>query len=552
MKRLCLTVLLSAVCSLGATTIHLFHSTDVHGYVFPYRDRQTGEKLGSFASMVPILEKARKKGEPVIFMDAGDSFQGTLEDMETKGKIITEIMNDKGLSYDLRTVGNHDFDYNRDVLENRAKMTKFPIICSNLKEESTGKLPDFLDNYKIIKKGGYKIGVFGLISSHTPKYVFPSNIKGLKFEDELPYIKSMAKKLRVEEGADFVVLISHIGFFRHDSENPSIYKEVRPELMKELLAADDNDPLNNINVVIDGHTHDVLFRKFEEDPSTVQDDTYFAQSGQYGETLGELKLNIDDKTRTITSAEFVPHRLDVKNYPPSKEFLKRYRQQQLASWRINREEIAKVKFGFFLPHKLDSKFQRDLSSLTVAKSFYKWGWSEGLRPDLAIVNTHGVRYHIFSTAGKITMETIHKVCPFENKIVTFKLSGADLIQVFKEKGKELTFYGGKIAVTKESYNNSLEPTLDIERFQIRNHKGVLEPIDPAKEYIIISPSFLAQSREFAISELKESLYTQEYAIDKTALIWLLQEESRVALRGGTLLDEKQFKEITDETLELVK
>ncbi len=53
--------------------------------------------------------KAARAEHPIVLVDAGDDFQGTLESNPNEGASIVQVAN--ALQYDAMAVGNHEFDY---------------------------------------------------------------------------------------------------------------------------------------------------------------------------------------------------------------------------------------------------------------------------------------------------------------------------------------------------------------------------------------------------------------------------------------------------------
>ncbi len=65
------------------------------------------------------------------------------------------------MGYDAVTLGNHEFDYGLEVLEEVVKAAHFPIVSSNYDFSKT-PLAGKIKPYLILKRGGVKIGVMGI------------------------------------------------------------------------------------------------------------------------------------------------------------------------------------------------------------------------------------------------------------------------------------------------------------------------------------------------------------------------------------------------------
>ncbi|MFC1745816.1 bifunctional metallophosphatase/5'-nucleotidase [Candidatus Riflebacteria bacterium] len=525
--------------------VSIFHTTDIHGYVFPYINHTTGKEIGSFASMVPILERYRKAGRAFLFLDTGDIFQGTLEDEVSKGGIITRIMNEPLLGYTARGIGNHDFDYGASITRVMAKRVNFPIICTNIHSKGSNLL-DYKKDYLLVTAAGFKFGIFALLSSHTPLYSFPENIKGITFQPEEMYIKKMTRKLR-NKGADFIILLSHVGFLRVSGADPNSYTSLRPGLLQKILDQDDADFNNNIDIIVDGHSHNLLYKEYEENPATKRDNTYLAQAGNYGEYLGELELNIDRVSKSIQEVKSRFHHLEVEKNQLSEKFLNKYRKERLYSAELNDGHIASTTSDFLLKHHLTAPFQSDLAAFAVARAFFGYAKSNGMEVDLALVNNPGIRYHLFSRQGRITREAIHKICPFKNKLVKFSLSGKDLLDVFADNGRMLTYYGAKMTFIGKDFKKTGPGIRPVKLVLLKGEKMI--PVKPEAEYTVVTPSFLAQTGEFLIRKLRKN-QEELKGIDQEALSWYLQKISLDLKKQNRLLSREYFADMVKKSLEI--
>src|SRR5581483_4694329 len=78
--------------------VELFSTSDRHGNV---------ERAAQLSTLVKQA-RARSSG-PVVLLDAGDLFTGTLESDLGEGAIVIRAMN--AIGYDAVAMGNHDFDF---------------------------------------------------------------------------------------------------------------------------------------------------------------------------------------------------------------------------------------------------------------------------------------------------------------------------------------------------------------------------------------------------------------------------------------------------------
>lgn len=133
----------------------IVHTNDTHCH---YDD----DGSAGFVSVAAIKDELSGV-MPVFTVDAGDFLSGSAYGNVTKGESSVTIMNAVG--YDLVVPGNHEFDYGMDVFLERTRQLDFPVICANLVYKDTGD-PVF-DEYRIIERGGVRVGFFGLLTEET-------------------------------------------------------------------------------------------------------------------------------------------------------------------------------------------------------------------------------------------------------------------------------------------------------------------------------------------------------------------------------------------------
>lgn len=57
------------------------------------------------------------------------------------------------------------------------------VLCHDIYDEETGEPVTWAKPYKIVEKGGIKIGFIGLAHEDTPTLTKEENVKGLEFRD---------------------------------------------------------------------------------------------------------------------------------------------------------------------------------------------------------------------------------------------------------------------------------------------------------------------------------------------------------------------------------
>ena len=240
MKRYIFTliILLSITIGLESQNIVILHTNDTHSRIEPVPETDKyNPDLGGIVRRAAYVEKVRSENDNVLLFDAGDFVQGTPYFNMFKGEVEVEAMN--LLKYDAITLGNHEFDYGMDVLEDIVKKATFPIVCTNYDFTGT-PIDEYIKPYLIINKNGIKVGVIG--ANIQPLGLIASmNYEGLKFLPPVETVNKTAEMLRNELKCDVVICLSHLG------------------IGNELKLAEES---RNIDIIIGGHSH-----TFMQEPS---------------------------------------------------------------------------------------------------------------------------------------------------------------------------------------------------------------------------------------------------------------------------------------------
>jgi 5'-nucleotidase len=260
---------LEAIAAGDVVKLSILHTNDVHSRVEPFpMDGSKYQGLGGTARRAALINTIKASEENVLLFDAGDIFQGTPYFNKFGGEIEMKLMT--AMNYDAATMGNHDFDNGVQGFYKQLPHANFPILCSNYDFSNT-ILKNSTIPYKIFKKSGIKIGVFG-IGIQLEGIVDVRSYADTIYLDPIKKANEMADLLRNELECDLVVCLSHIGY---------TYPSNR---VSDKILAKNN---KNIDLIIGGHTH-----TFMDQPEDVQNlsgtITTINQVGFAGINLGRV------------------------------------------------------------------------------------------------------------------------------------------------------------------------------------------------------------------------------------------------------------------------
>jgi 5'-nucleotidase len=260
----------------------ILHTNDFHSHMDPFpKDAARNAGEGGMAKRAAMIQQIRTEQKNVLVFDAGDIFQGTPYFNYYKGEVELKLMTEMG--YDAATIGNHDLDNGLEGLNSQLKNAGFPFINSNYDFSETllaGKILPF----KIFKKQGIKIGVYGL-GIELDGLVSKQNYGKTKYLDPLETALRMEKFLKEEKKVDLIVCLSHLGY---------AYKEKK---VSDLVIAAET---YHTNLVIGGHTH--TFLKKPEDVTNKSGETVLVnQVGFGGLILGRIDFFFEKEGRNLIS-----------------------------------------------------------------------------------------------------------------------------------------------------------------------------------------------------------------------------------------------------------
>jgi len=218
----------------------ILHTNDIHCHIDPFpEDHHFYRGRGGLASLSGLVRTLREGSPNNLLLDAGDMFQGTPYFNYYKGELIFKVMSEIG--YDAGTIGNHEFDNGLEGILNPLDNANFPLVCSNYDFSQTilaGRFPEHL----ILKKGGLKIGLYGL-GIELSGLVSEKNYLETIYNDPVKVALEKEEFLKNDEKCDLVICLSHLGL---------VYKgdKISDKKLASLTHCTD--------LIIGGHTHTFL------------------------------------------------------------------------------------------------------------------------------------------------------------------------------------------------------------------------------------------------------------------------------------------------------
>ena len=217
-------------------------------------------RMGGLDRIATIVKAIRaERGERVLLLDGGDTWQNSYTSLVTKGQDMVDCM--RLLKPDAM-VGQWEFTLGAERVKAIADDLGFPFLGQNIRDAEWNEAA--FEPMTMVERGGVKIAVIGQAFPYTPianpRWMIPNWSFGIREEE----VQANVDKAR-GEGAELVVLLSHNGF------------DVDRKLARRV---------KGIDVVLTAHTHDAL-------PEVVSvGNTLLVASGSHGKFVSRLDLDV--------------------------------------------------------------------------------------------------------------------------------------------------------------------------------------------------------------------------------------------------------------------
>ncbi len=458
-------------------TVDYYSINDFHGNV----DSSGSSKNPGLARIQTYLNQQRLLNKNTYFVSAGDHFQGTAISNLTQGMVVNDILTEMGLL--TSAIGNHEFDFGSDKIPMWAEKGGYQYLASNIEVKEANK-PAGWDNhvvpYKIqtvvVAGKTIQVGFIGIATPETKFKTAAENVVGFTFTDPVEATNKYSKILK-DKGVDIILSLTHLGGFQKDGK---ISGEV----------VDYANGVKDIDGIFLGHTHQLI--------EGVVNGIPVVQGRYNGRSLSKISLNFGVKNEEVTFKGTTGKVIDMTALisqldedPKVKAIVDKYSKDLEP---ILSEKLAVLKTD--LPHDTD-KVQVSTMGQFVSKYLAEAGGTQ-----IAIVNGGGIRRGF--EKGDITMGLMYELLPFDNALVTMKLSGAELKKVIEHGLHPEDFRPGQFYGLKVWYNKDAEKGKRITSMRLLD--GTL--IEDTKMYSVSTLDFLMTGGDnYDFSQAKDVVET---------------------------------------------
>jgi 5'-nucleotidase len=458
----------------------ILHTNDLHGHFLPERAKWLeGEPyIGGFKAIDAWVRDVEKRfgEERVLLLDGGDLLTGTpLTDLEVRGfrgGAMLEFL--EAIHYDGWVVGNHEFDKGFANVEAMVKASKIPVLSSNLLSPEGGPAMEGLQASIIIDADGLRVGIIGATTVGLSHLASASTMRHILLLHPHESVQTEIDKL--DPLTDLLVLVSHLGL---DADR---------RLAKSVTGLD---------VIIGGHSHTPM--KAAELVNGVR----IVQAGSYGRSIGQMRLSVEqDEIGDFHWAlvDLVPEVIPGEASPEVHALVAEY------------EGVLEKEFGAIIGEATET-LERSYHGPNTLGNWITDVLREATGAQIGLYNSGGIRADL--AAGPISRGDLFQVFPFSNAVVTFEISGSELLGILLKNARAAVSGGhGSMQISGVTLTYRLK--MDVpEVVEIRVGESAF---DPDASYTVATNTYvLEQAAKYLSGAMPENIQAQGKNVFDVAL-----------------------------------
>lgn len=398
------------------TTFDFYAINDLHGKFV-----ETGSTAG-VEGLTTYMQRSAAADDNPIFLSSGDMWQGGPHSNLTKGLIVTEWMNYLGFAS--MTLGNHEFDWGEEYVEENAELANFPLLAINIYDKATNQQVDYCESSVLIECRGLQVGIIGAIGDCYSS-ISADKVTDIYFKTGsalTALVKAEADRLR-DAGADLIVFSLHDG--GTGGSVGSYYDSVLSS--------------GYVDIVFEGHSH---YSYVLRDAKGVY---HLQNSGDNGGiSHAELEYNFANGKYSVTTAEHVPSNVysEYNESPIVAQLLEKYK-----------DVVGKADevLGTNSMSRDPDRLREIIAELYFDAGVERWG----AEYDIVLGGGYmSAREPGYLHAGTIIYGDLQQIFPFDNELVLCSIKGRDLVSKFLETNNSSYF------IFCGTYGNSIRDNVD--------------------------------------------------------------------------------------------
>lgn len=394
----------------GVIELRIIATSDVHGSIFSDDCLNGEERDGSLAKFASFLRQQRSRNSNVIYLDAGDNLQGSVEAYQDlsaqlhRQSVVAQAFNLLGCN--VSVLGNHDIAADGGGCDRFLRDAGFPVLAANMFFESYG---DYAPPYTIFEVRGLNVAVLGM-TTPVAKYTLPwDNIREIEIRDIVETARYWMPILRDDKQADVVIGLIHSGLDGGCMDDEGVFENQVGALVKEVPGFD---------LIVYGHDHKPACLKMA---GINGDSILLANPGPYAQNAAVIDIKADfrgsDKPRILTSGYLE----DITDETPDRTFMKK-----LSGWYEDVKNYSDSIIGTVsVPLEGAGVLWRESSAMDYIHSMQ-------LRFNGADISLSSPLYtSTFIPAGDLRIRDLFNLYQYENSMVSVMLKGSEVRDILE-------------------------------------------------------------------------------------------------------------------------
>ncbi len=405
------------------------------------------------AAVAEERTRAEAEGGAALVTFGGDMISASVFSGIDQGAHMIALAN--AIGFDVAVVGNHEFDFGSEVLQERLAESKTIWLASNV-EFKGASFPGALNRW-MVEHGGYRIGFIGLVTSDTPVISSPGPDTTFRPVAEAGALHAQAIR---DDGADIVIALTHQGL-KHDRE-----------LLREV---------ETIDIVLGGHDH-LLVALHDRHQAVMK-------AGSQGRHIGILTLEIDRITNR--------HGTQMVVWTPSFRLRSTHDVEgdtkladMVSAYQAQLDDTLDVRIGETVT-EIDTQRSVNLVTDIAFGNMIADSMRLATGADIALTNSGSIRGDtVYPPGTQITRKMILTELPFNNTVVVLRLTGSQVREALESGVSQVGEHSGPF------------PQVSGLAFSFDAHKPAGErvtnvsvggaPLEHSKSYTLTTNEFLAR------------------------------------------------------------
>ena len=468
------TLLPLSVFALDSDDIVILYETDVHC------------SIEGYSKLSALKKELLQTYAHVGVVSGGDFIQGNSLGAISQGEYAVKVMNLVG--YDAVTLGNPEFDFRINRLNELVTMMDTKPICCNFQE--VGEEDTYFEPYTIVSYGDIDVAYIGITTPSTVTSAAPAQFKDENGNylytfnpTELYDIVQSNIDAAEAAGADYIIAVSHIGY-----ADDAIYGDM--EDVEDLIRNTDG-----FDVVLDGHAHVTIESKKMTDKGG--NEVLLTSTGTKFEYIGKL---------TISDGEMTSELIKTADLTATDPAVDAYIEQVYSEYSVLADrKIASSEVDLRVQdadgNRLVRRAETNLGDLCAEAFRY------AVDADIGYINGGAIRSNIL--AGDISYNTMLNVMPFNNTVVLAEITGQilkDFLEMTMLKYPDENGAFPHVSGVTFSVNTAIKSSVQLDEFEefvgvsgeyrvydikvFNRESGKYEPLVLEKTYTLGASNFI--------------------------------------------------------------